>query len=102
MRYLTIDGMLSGTGVRDTVDGGYIDPKQIGLSPELVRRIEKWVIEYETAHYNQFKDEIESQRLDQEGVEIARQAQEQLPRMKVDYFSNARMQKITSVKITSV
>ena len=94
MRYLTIDGMLSGTGVRDSVAGGYLDPKEIGLGPELVQRIERWVIEYETAHYRQFNDDTENQRLDQEGIEIARQAREQLPGMKVEYFSNARMQKI--------
>ena len=95
MRYLTIDGMPSGTGVRDSLAGGYIDPQEAGLSPELVRRIEKWVIEYETAHYRQFNDETENQRLDQEGTEITRQVQDQLPGSKIEYFSNARMQKIT-------
>jgi hypothetical protein len=94
MLYLTIDGMLSGTGVRDSLAGGYLDPQEVGLSPELVRRIEKWVIEYENAHYRQFNDEAENQRLDQEGIEITRHVRGQLPGRKVEYFSNARMQKI--------
>ena len=94
MRYLTVDGMLSGTGIRDSLTGKYLDPNEVGLSSELVRRIEKWVIDYETAHYLQFNDEAENQRLDQEGIEIARQAQSQLPEMKVEYFSNAQMKKI--------
>ncbi|MEH2502722.1 hypothetical protein V1290_001533 [Bradyrhizobium sp. AZCC 1578] len=94
MRYLTADGMLSGTGIRDSLIGKYLDPKEVGCSPELVRRIEKWVIDYETAHYCQFNNEAENQRLDQEGIEIARQAQSQLPEMKVEYFSNAQMKKI--------
>ncbi|MCK1511970.1 hypothetical protein IVB22_05195 [Bradyrhizobium sp. 190] len=94
MRYVTIDGMLSGTGIRDSLTGEYLDLNEVGLSPELVRRIEKWVIDYETAHYGQFNDEVENQRLDQDGIEIARQAQSQLPEMKVAYFSNAQMKKI--------
>jgi hypothetical protein len=94
MRYLTIDGMLSGTGVRNPLIGEYLDPKEAGFSPEIVRRIEKWVIGYEAAHYRQFNDEAENQRLDQEGIEIARQAQSQLPEMKVEYFSNVQMKKV--------
>jgi hypothetical protein len=69
-------------------------PAKSDFSSELVRRIEKWVIDYETAHYRQFDDEAENQRLDREGIEIARQAQSQLPEMKVEYFSNAQMKKI--------
>ena len=86
--------MLSGTGIRDSLTGKYLDPKEAGFSPELVQRIERWVIDYETAHYHQFNDETENQRLDQEGIEIARQAQLQLPETKVEYFSNAQMKKI--------
>ena len=94
MRYLTVDGMLSGTGIRDSLIGKYLDPDELGFSSELVRRIERWVLDYETAHYRQFDDEAENQRLDREGIEIARQAQSQLPEMKVEYFSNAQMNKI--------
>jgi hypothetical protein len=82
-------------GVRDARAGGYLDPEKVGLSPELVRRIENWLIEYETAHYHGFKDDAENQRLDQEGIEITRQARDQLPGSKIEYFSNARMKKIT-------
>jgi hypothetical protein len=71
MRYLTVDGAL---GNRDPgfPHRKYLDPSEVGFSPDLVRRIEKWVIDYETAHYRQFDDEAENQRLDQEGIEIAR------------------------------
>ena len=94
MRYLTVDGMLSGKGIRFSLTGEYLDPSEVGFSTELVRRIEKWLIDYETAHYRQFDDEAENQRLDQEGIEIARQAQSQLPEMKVEYFSNADLKKL--------
>ena len=34
MRYLTVDGMISGTGVRDSVNGGYIELEKLKkLSP---------------------------------------------------------------------
>ena len=94
MRYLTVDGMLSGKGIRDSLTGEYLDPSEVGFSTELVRRIEKWLIDYETAHYRQFDDEAENQRLDQEGIEIARQAQSRLPEMKVEYFSDADLKKL--------
>ena len=94
MRYLTVDGMLSGTGLRDTVAGGYVEPREVGLSTNLVGRIEKWLLEYEAAHYRQFFDKAENERLDQEGVAIAKQVREELPGTKIEYFSNAEMRKI--------
>ena len=94
MRYLTVDGMLSGTGVRDTVAGGYLDPHEVGLSASLVRRIEKCLLEYEAAHYHQFVDKAEKERLDQEGVAISRGVRGELPGVQVEYFSHAEMRKI--------
>jgi hypothetical protein len=97
MRYLTVDGMLSGTGIRNTISGGYVDPHDVGLSTSLVGRIEKWLVEYEAAHHHQFMDKAENERLDQVGAAITRQILEELPRMKVEYFSNAEMRKIAIV-----
>jgi len=95
MPSLIIDGMLSGTGIRDPDAGGYVDPNELELSTDLVERIARWLIDYETAHYYQFNDEAENERLDQEGVAITRQTREQLPGTQVDYFSNAKMRRIT-------
>jgi hypothetical protein len=81
MRYLTVDGMLSGTGVRDSAAGGYVDPREIGLSASLVERIEKWVLEYEAAHYERFIDKAVNERLDQDGVAITRQIRASVARM---------------------
>jgi hypothetical protein len=94
MRHLIIDGMLSGTGVRDAAAGGYLDPKVVGLSADLTKRIANWLIEYENAHYHQFVDKAESDRLDQEGTAIARCVQKELPGTQVEYFSNAQMQRL--------
>ena len=94
MRYLTIDGILSGTGIRDSVAGGYIEPRELGLSVGLVARIDRWVKRYEQAHYIQFSDKAENEKLDQEGVEISRLLQGEHPDTKIEYYSNAEMQKV--------
>lgn len=93
-QHLTIDGMLSGTGVRDTNVGGYIDPKELGLTVDLVEKITAWVEKYEDAHYAQFEDSQQNELLDAEGIEIRNQVKTQFPRAKVSYFSSAKMEKI--------
>ncbi|MGL5166693.1 MAG: hypothetical protein ACRC9K_12475 [Afipia sp.] len=93
-RSLIVDGMLSGTGVRDAVAGGYVKLNEIGLSSGLVTRIANWLLAYENAHYYQFNDNLENERLDKEGRAIAREVQEELPGAKIEYFSNAEMRKI--------
>lgn len=37
-RYLAVDGSLSGTGVRDAVEGGYLTPSVIGVSDGLAMK----------------------------------------------------------------
>jgi hypothetical protein len=96
-RSLIVDGMLSGTGVRDARVGGYVDPSELGLSPNLVKRIAGRLIEYENAHYHRFADKAESQRLDQEGIAITKHLREELPDAKVEYFSNAEMRRIAVI-----
>lgn len=96
-RSLIVDGMLSGTGIRDAKAGGYVDANGLGLSPQLVTRIATWLLEYENAHYYQFVDKSENERLDGEGIAITRQIREQLPDAEVEYFSNAEMRKIVVI-----
>jgi hypothetical protein len=93
-RHLIIDGMLSGTGIRDAIAGGYVDPNELGLSANLIKRIGKWLLGYENAHYYEFADEAENERLDQEGIEIAKHVREELPNTQLDYFSDAEMRRI--------
>lgn len=94
MRYLTIDGMVSGTGIRDSVAGGYIEPQKLGISDGLVAQINKWVKRYEQAHYFQFSDTEENKRLDQEGVAISELLRGELPSAKIEYYSNAELRKV--------
>lgn len=91
MRYLTIDGMMSGTGIRDSVEGGYLRPSDVGLSEELQRRLSAWLRRYEDAHYAQYEDRLEVAKLDEEGQAICAEVEAELRDAKVDYFSSADM-----------
>lgn len=93
-RYLTVDGMLSGTGVRDSIAGGYLDPLQLGLDEDFVNRIEQWLLRYENAHFNGFEDEDECTRLDQFGLQLSCELQGVFPQSKIEYFSHARQIKL--------
>ena len=94
MHYLTVDGMLSGTGIRDSVSGGYIELCNLGLPSDLKDQIDQWLIRYEHAHYAQFVDKDENEGLDREGLAICRRLQEELPQSKIEYYSNAEMRKL--------
>jgi hypothetical protein len=91
---LIVDGMLSGTGIRDAINGGYLEPREIGASAMLQSRINTWLSRYEDAHYYQFKDKEKNRSLDKEGVEIAKMVKVELPATNVRYFSAANMQEI--------
>ena len=94
MIYLTIDGCLSGTGIRDSVSGGFIDPTAIGVSDKLRTEIKHWQRQYEEAHYAQFSDASESGRLDQAGQSLCAKLAAEIPTAKIEYFSSAEMRKI--------
>jgi hypothetical protein len=94
MHYLKIDGMLSGTGIRDSVEGGYIELSELKISKELISDIRIWLNRYENAHYLQFEDEQEIVILDLEGIALARRVKLELPSAKVEYYSAGKMQKI--------
>lgn len=94
MHYLIVDGMLSGTGIRDSVAGGYVVPRELGISPKLIKQIEQWQKRYEQAHYAQFNDKDENENLDRDGIAICKRLQGELPHSKIEYFSTAQMCKI--------
>lgn len=94
MRYLTVDGMLSGTGIRDSVEGGYLEPAELGVSEELRKRIGHWLARYADAHYTQFEDRQIVAELDTDGVAICKQLRDELPQSKITYFSNAEMREL--------
>jgi hypothetical protein len=91
MKYLVIDASLSGTGIRDKYEGRYIFPDDLGLSCEIVDRLNQWLPKYENEHYNGFEDETIIDELDREGKEIASIIKNELAEVKLEYFSDARM-----------
>jgi hypothetical protein len=94
MRYLIVDGMYGGTGVRDAIEGGYVDLIELHIPIDLQDAIRSWLQQYEEAHYFQFKDQDEVIRLDKQGIDICRQLRIERFEDKIDYFSNATMKKI--------
>jgi hypothetical protein len=92
--HLIIDGMLSGTGIRDGDQGGYLDASDLGISPSLSARISEWLGRYENAHFFQFEDKAENQLLDSQGLEIARLLKSELPNVRITYFSNAKLKEL--------
>lgn len=92
MRYFIVDGMLSGTGIRDAVEGGFVDLRQIGISGELVNDINYWLARYMQAHYFQFNNLREVDVLDHEGASLCKRLRNELVDSKVEYFSHAKMQ----------
>jgi hypothetical protein len=95
-RYLIVDGMISGTGIRGEYEGEYIDPKLLKISLELIGKLNNWHERYKQEFYNNYADETKVQQLDKEGVEISRDVSNEIENCKVSYFSDAdlRTQKI--------
>ncbi|MES2619691.1 MAG: hypothetical protein V4615_02485 [Bacteroidota bacterium] len=91
MRYLVIDASLSGTGIRDKYEGGYLAPEDLGLSSDTIQRLNAWLSKYENEHYNGFTDDNIIDELDREGKEIALLIKAELSEVKLEYFSDARM-----------
>lgn len=96
MKYLTVDGMLSGTGIRESIEERYLTPEKLGLSSELINKISDWLSGYENAHYEQYANRNKVAELDAEGLEICAMLRREIPDSKIEYYSNAYMKK-TSV-----
>ena len=94
MKYLVVDGMFRGTGVRNAAEGDYVNPADLGLTPALVQKIERWLSRYKKAHYTQFVDGSEVEELDAEGVKICRDIKKEMRDVKVEYYSDAQLKTI--------
>jgi len=91
MKYLVVDGCLHGTGIRDYYEGGYINPKELNLSYNLIKQLEIWLGKYEDEHYNGYSDNNNISSLDLEGKELAIKIKNELKNIKVAYYSDARL-----------
>lgn len=92
-RYLVIDGNLSGTGIRDYYEGGYIEPSALMLSQDTVQRLQVWLAGYGNEHYNGFSNKEKVQELDSEGKKIAMLIRNELRDSKIQYCSAATLRK---------
>lgn len=95
MKTIIVDGLLHGTGIRDRVEGGYLDPGEIGLTKETILTITNWLSQYEEEHYNHFSNPSNIEKLDLIGFEIAKRIEKELPDFKVGYYSNALLKELT-------
>jgi hypothetical protein len=93
MKYLIIDGMLNGTGIRDKYNGGYLYPEDLNLNASTVELLNKWLVEYEIEYYKEYNDAIKINVLDSKGIEIANIIKVEL-NCKVEYYSDALMTRI--------
>ena len=94
MKYIIIDGALSGTGIRDKYNGGYVSPESISLSPELILKLNNWLSNYENEHYNGYNNADNIKKLDNEGLDLVRKIKIELKDVKVEYFSDALLKMI--------
>lgn len=94
MEYLIIDAALNGTGIRDKYNGGYLDPKALGISFSTITRLNEWLLRYEYEHYNGFNDNNSIDELDKEGECIAQIVKQEMLDVKVEYYSAARCVKL--------
>lgn len=90
---LLIDGMLSGTGVRDAVGGGYVALDAIGLSGQLAADIAAWQKKYEEVHFAGFPPGAVA-ALDEEGLALSSRVRGELSDKSIGYFSNGRMERL--------
>ncbi len=94
MKYIIIDAVLIGTGIRDEYEGGYISPESLGISLVIRKRLKEWLAKYANEHFSGYSNEILIDELDNEGIEIASRIEDELIDVKVSYYSDARLKKI--------
>lgn len=95
-RYLVVDGMVSGTGIRVEYESEYIEPELLRISADLTVKLNNWHERYKQEFYKSYADTIKVQHLDKEGAEIAEAISNETEDCKVSYFSDAdlKMRKI--------
>lgn len=91
MHYISVDASLNGTGIRDEINGGFIEPTSINLSETIKKRLSIWLEEYANEHYNGYNDKINIERLDKEGKEIAMSIYKEIGNAKINYYSDAKL-----------
>lgn len=94
MTYLLVDGMYGGTGIRNVIEGGYVDISDLNISLKLQEDISNWLELYAKAHFDQYANRGDIDILDKKGIEICKELRKELSNHKIEYFSDALMKKI--------
>ena len=87
--YLIVDACLNSSGIRDAVDGGYVEAATLAISDELVASLSLWLRAYEKEFFHDFEDDVKVKALDAEGRRIAKALGHELPGTKIEYYSAA-------------
>jgi hypothetical protein len=95
MKKIAIDASLSGTGIRDNINGGYLKPKELELNQEIENELFNWLNDYAEAFYGGYKEKNKIQELDEKGVLIARKISAFKSEYEVTYFSDALLKNIS-------
>ncbi|MGV3482705.1 MAG: hypothetical protein ACO1O3_22330 [Sphingobium sp.] len=90
-----VDGMLSGTGIRDRLEGGYVGLETLGLSSELTAEFVDWLARYESAHFAGYADALVVSELDRQGIVLAGKVAAQRPDDDIGYFSDALLTRLS-------
>jgi hypothetical protein len=89
MRYLVLDGYISGTGIRDAISDEYLELKSLPLPKELIDAISSWKNEYYkevVSGKSSTEKEKSFQKLDGLGVELSKALKVVSNEIKVDYY----------------
>jgi hypothetical protein len=88
MRYVRLDGFVSGTGLRDCNSGGWLNPYTVGLSDQLAAEIEAWAYDYHElqAHHDDDVCDSRFKVLDEKGIALSYRIRLEHAELKVDYY----------------
>lgn len=93
MKYLVVDALLNGTGIRDYYNSGYIEPESLHLSATVINQLNDWLLRYANEHYAGYINDDLIDELDREGKEIALKIRNELREVKIEYCSDAKLTK---------
>jgi len=91
MKYLVVDALFNGTGIRDYYTGDYLKPETLNLEAVTTIKIHDWLFRYKSEHHKGYINDDVINELDREGREIALKIKNELLEVKIEYYSDARM-----------
>ncbi|MEP3893167.1 MAG: hypothetical protein ABJN52_04130 [Litorimonas sp.] len=94
MKYLTVDAMPTGTGVRDSLGGGFYSLEELNVPSYLIEEFATWIANYKMVIQSATPKAIDIEQLDRVGLGLCRKLSSELSDVKVEYFSEGKSEKI--------